>query len=120
MVKIMAVDDEPDILKLIQKILKKAGHRIICCESGAEALEKFREEKPKLVLLDVMMPEMDGWEVYKRMMKINKDQKVLFLTAVTLETEARKKMDELGVSHYLTKPFDPPELVERVKAVLAG
>jgi two-component system response regulator VicR len=118
MVKIMAVDDEPDILKLIDKILKKKGHKVIGCLSGAECLEKYEKEKPKLILLDVMMPEMDGWEVYKRIKNINKDQKVLFLTAVTLESEARRKMDELKVSHYLTKPFDPPELIERVKAVL--
>jgi DNA-binding response OmpR family regulator len=114
----MAVDDEPDILKLINKILKKEGHKVIGCLSGAECLERYKQEKPRLILLDVMMPEMDGWEVYKRIKSINKDQKVLFLTAVTLESEARKKMDELKVPHYLTKPFDPPELIERVKTVL--
>jgi DNA-binding response OmpR family regulator len=118
MVKIMAVDDEPDITKLMEKILKKAGYKVITCNSGQECLEKFPKEKPDLVLLDVMMPEMDGWEVYKRIKKMNKNQKVAFITAVTIESEARKKMEELGVEHYLTKPFDPPELVERVKAIL--
>ncbi|MEM2192341.1 MAG: response regulator [Candidatus Hadarchaeales archaeon] len=118
MAKIMAVDDEPDITKLIEKILKKAGFKVVTCNSGQECLEKLPKEKPDLVLLDVMMPGMDGWEVYKRIRKINKNQKVAFITAVTIESDARKKMDELGVQHYLTKPFDPPELVERVKTIL--
>jgi DNA-binding response OmpR family regulator len=120
MTKIMAVDDEPDITKLIEKILKKAGYNVTTCNSGKECLEKYKKEKPDLVLLDVMMPGMDGWEVYKQIKKINKAQKICFLTAVTLESDARKKMDELKVSDYLTKPFDPPELIERVKTVLSG
>lgn len=120
MVKIMAVDDEPDITKLIEKILKKAGHKVLTYNSGDAALKDFKKEKPALVLLDVMMPGMDGWEVYKRMKTANKNQKVLFLTAVTLESEARQKMEKLKVPHYLTKPFDPPELIERVRSVLSG
>jgi two-component system response regulator VicR len=118
MAKIMAVDDEPDILKLIEKILKKAGHKIVRCESGSECLELFPREKPDLVILDVMMPELDGWETYKRIRRIKPGQRVLFLTAITLEAEARKRMEELKVSDYLTKPFDPPELIERVNSVL--
>ncbi len=120
MAKVMAVDDEPDITKLIEKILKKAGYKVATANSGTECLEKYPKEKPDIVLLDVMMPGMDGWEVYRSIKKINKNQKILFLTAVTLESEARKKMDELKVSHYLTKPFDPPELIERVKRVLSA
>jgi len=119
MAKIMVVDDEPDIRKLIEKVLKKAGHKIVKCENGAQCLEQYPKEKPDLLILDVMMPEMDGWETYKRIKKIKPKQRVLFLTAVTLEAESRKHMEELGVSHYLTKPFDPPELIERVKIVLS-
>jgi len=114
----MAVDDEPDIIKLIGKILKKAGYEFVGCTSGEECLKKFEKEKPDLILLDIMMPGMDGWEVYKRIKKINKKQKVLFLTAITLYPDARKTMVELGVSDYLTKPFEPYELIERVKTVL--
>ena len=65
MVKIMAVDDEPDIIKLIEKVLKKAGHEVVGCLSGDECLKNYAREKPDLLLLDVMMPGMDGWEVYK-------------------------------------------------------
>lgn len=118
MVKIMAVDDERDITRLIEKILKKAGFKVVTCNSGHECLEKFPKEKPDLILLDVVMPEMDGWEIYKRIKKLNRSQKVAFITAITAESDAREKMEELGVEHYLTKPFDPPELVERVKSIL--
>jgi two-component system response regulator VicR len=119
MAKIMVVDDEPDIRKLVEKILKKQGHRVVKCGSGLECLERLADEKPDLVILDVMMPELDGWETYRRIIKQNPKQRVLFLTAVTLEAEARERMERLGVPHYLTKPFDPPELVERVNAVLS-
>lgn len=118
MTKIMAVDDEPDIIRLIGKVLKKSGYEYVGCGGGEECLKKFKKEKPNLILLDIMMPEMDGWEVYERIKKIDKRQKVLFLTAVTVESEARDKMDELGVSDYLSKPFEPYELIERVKTVL--
>ncbi len=120
MTKIMAVDDEPDIVKLIGKVLKKEGLTFVGCSSGKECLEKYGKEKPDLVLLDIMMPGMDGWEVYQQIKKINKKQKILFLTAVTVEPEARDKMEDLGAADYLTKPFEPYELIERVKAVLEG
>lgn len=118
MTKIMAVDDEQDIVKLIGRILKKAGYEFVGCLGGEECLKKFKKEKPDLLLLDVMMPSMSGWDVYKEIMKINKKQKVLFLTAVTMQSDARETMDKLGVSDYLTKPFEPYELTERVKLIL--
>lgn len=118
MVKIMAVDDEPDIIKLIEKVLKKAGYEFVGCSSGKECLKKYKKEKPDLLMLDVMMPGMTGWDVYKAIRKTNKKQRVLFLTATTVESDARDTMDELGVSDYLSKPFEPYELTERVKIIL--
>lgn len=118
MVKIMAVDDEPDIIRLIGKVLKKAGYGFVGCSSGKECLKKYKKEKPDLLMLDVMMPGMSGWDIYKEIKKINKTQKVLFLTAMTVESDARDTMDELGVSDYLSKPFEPYELTERVKTIL--
>ncbi len=117
MVKIMAVDDEPDIIKLIGRVLKKSGYEFVGCSSGKECLKNYKKEKPDLLILDVMMPGMTGWDVYKEIRKINKTQKILFLTAVTVESDARDTMDELGVSDYLSKPFEPYELTERVKII---
>jgi DNA-binding response OmpR family regulator len=118
MAKIMAVDDEPDTIKLIGRILKKAGYDFVGCASGEECLKKLKKEKPDLILLDVMMPGMDGWGTYKRIKEINEEQKVVFLTATTIYPDARKTMVKLDISDYLTKPFEPYELVERVRAAL--
>ncbi len=117
MVKIMAVDDEDDISNLIKRVLEKDGYKVVICSSGEEALEKYPNEKPDLVLLDVMMGGMDGWETCKNIRKINKDQKILFLTATTVTGSARETMLKVGAK-YLTKPFEPYELTERVKVAL--
>ena len=118
MAKIMAVDDEPDTIKLINKILKGAGYGFVGCLSGKECLEKLKKEKPDLVLLDIMMPEMDGWEVYERIKKINKKQRVAFLTVLRATDESRVGMAKMGVEDYITKPFEPNELLYGVKTIL--
>lgn len=118
MPKIMAVDDEPDIISLLGKILKKAGYEFVGCSSGKEFLERYPEEKPDLVLLDIMMPGMDGWDVYNEIRKINRNQKVAPLTALEVPTRIKDCIFELGASDYITKPFEPDELVEKVKKIL--
>jgi DNA-binding response OmpR family regulator len=118
--KIMAVDDEPDILRLLERILKKAGYEFVGCLSGKEFLKRFKREKPDLVLLDIMMPEMDGWDVYKEIRKINKEQKVAPLTALDVPPRIKKGILELGASDYITKPFDPDELIKKVEKILGG
>lgn len=102
MAKIMAVDDEPDTIKLIERILKGAGHEFVGCSSGKGCLKKLKKEKPDLILLDVMMPEMDGWEVYRRIKKANKEQRVAFLTALRATDDAKVGMAEAGVEGYIT------------------
>lgn len=117
-VKIMAVDDEPDILNLVKRILGGAGHQFVGCASGEECLEKYEKEKPDLVLLDIMMPGIDGWHVYKRLKQTNKDQKIAFLTVLGMPNETKEGVVEMGVDDYITKPFEPAQLLERVKAIL--
>ncbi|MEM3401848.1 MAG: response regulator [Candidatus Hadarchaeales archaeon] len=119
MAKIMAVDDEPDILSLIKKILERAGHQVITCISGKEFLQKFRMEKPDLVLLDVMMPEMDGWDVYREIRKINRNQKVAFLTALDVPPRIKEGIKQFGAMDYISKPFEPDELVKKIDGFLA-
>ena len=68
--KIMAIDDEPDIIRLLEKIITRAGYKFVGFTSPKEFLEQYEQEKPDLILLDIMMPEMDGWEVYKEIRKI--------------------------------------------------
>ncbi|MDI6883537.1 MAG: response regulator transcription factor [Hadesarchaea archaeon] len=118
MVKIMAVDDEPDILNLLKRILERAGYQFVGCPSGEECLEKYGREKPDLVMLDIMMPGMDGWRLYKQLMEINKRQKVAFLTVLGVPAETKEGVIEMGAADYITKPFEPAKLLERVKTIL--
>jgi DNA-binding response OmpR family regulator len=117
--KILVVDDEPDALDLIQFNLKGAGYDVITAADGAEALTKARSTHPALVVLDVMLPEVDGLEVCKilRREPATASIPIIMLTAKTAEIDRVLGL-ELGADDYLTKPFSPRELVLRVKALL--
>ena len=116
---ILVVEDEEDILDLISYNLKQAGFSIIAVESGEEALEVASEENFSLVLLDLMLPGIDGLEVCRliRAKPETKNIPVLMLTARTEEVDRIVGL-ELGADDYLTKPFSPRELVLRVRAIL--
>ncbi len=116
---ILVVDDEPDILNLLDYNLKKAGFKVLQAKDGPEAIELAIKKKPSLVLLDIMLPDMDGTEVLKRLKSdpMAKHIPVIMLTAKGEEVD-RVVGFELGAEDYITKPFSPRELVLRVKAVL--
>lgn len=114
--KIMAVDDDPNIRELIRLILKKEGFEVLEAVDGEDALKKLENGKVDLVILDIMMPHMDGWEFCKEARKFW-DLPILILTAKG-ETSQKVKGFELGADDYLTKPFEPAELIARVKALL--
>lgn len=118
MAKIMAVDDQADIINLLKRILVGAGYQFVGCASGEECLEKLEKEKPDLILLDLMMPGMDGWHIYKRVREIKKSQKVAFLTVLGIPSETKEGIIEMGAADYITKPFEPAKLLEKVKAIL--
>jgi len=116
MIKVLIVDDDTNISELISLYLKKEGYQTMEVYDGKEALEVFEDYKPDIVLLDVMLPEVDGYDVCKEIRKINKTP-IIMLTA---KAEVFDKVLglELGADDYIVKPFDPKELVARVKAVL--
>jgi two-component system phosphate regulon response regulator PhoB len=117
--KVLAVDDDRDILLLLRYNLEREGYECLTAESGQEGLEKARRQKPDLVILDVMLPERDGFEVC-RMLKseaATRAVRVLMLTAKSSETDIVVGL-ELGADDYLTKPFSPPVLLARVKALM--
>jgi two-component system phosphate regulon response regulator PhoB len=118
--KILIVDDEPEAIELIEFNLKQAGYEVATAADGAEALKKARELLPGLVILDLMLPEMDGLEVCKilRREPATATMPILMLTAKAAEIDRVLGL-ELGADDYLTKPFSPRELVLRVKKILS-
>ena len=116
MEKILVVDDNRNICELLRLYLDKEGFETVLAEDGEEALAKFEEEKPSLVLLDIMLPKLDGWQVCRELRKVS-SVPIIMLTAKG-ETFDKVLGLELGADDYVVKPFDTKEIVARVKAVL--
>lgn len=116
---ILVVDDESDILNLLEYNLKKAGFKVLSAKDGPEAIELAGGRRPDLILLDIMLPNMDGTEVLRRLKSGDSTRSipVIMLTAKGEEVD-RIVGFELGAEDYITKPFSPRELILRVKAVL--
>jgi DNA-binding response OmpR family regulator len=113
---VLVVDDEPHIVELARLYLTNDSYDVEVAHTGNEALAKFASAKPALILLDLMLPEVDGWEVCRRIRK-ESDVPIIMLTARSDDVDKIVGL-ELGADDYLTKPFNPRELVARVKAVL--
>src|SRR5512147_3053842 len=113
---IMVVDDEKRLVSLVESYLTQEGYRVVTAHNGKEALTVSRREKPDLIVLDVMMPEMDGYE-FMRKHRAENDTPIILLTA-RVDDEEKVIGLELGADDYMTKPFRPRELVARVRAVL--
>jgi len=116
MATILVVDDEPNIIELARLYLEQEGHRVEGARSGSDALSKLDAIKPALVVLDLMLPDIDGFEVCRRMRE-KSDVPILMLTARKEDVDKIVGL-ELGADDYLTKPFNPRELAARVKAIL--
>ena len=114
---ILLVDDEPSIIQLARLYLEREGFRIQSINDGAAALEAVARELPALVVLDVMLPKLDGFEVCRRLRASNSSTAILMLTARDEDIDKILGL-ELGADDYLTKPFNPRELVARIKAIL--
>jgi DNA-binding response OmpR family regulator len=116
MKKILLVEDDRKISELLTAYLEKEGYEVIRAFEGKEALEKFEEEKPDLILLDLMLPEVDGFSITREVRK-KSEVPIIMLTAKVEEVDKVLGL-ELGADDYITKPFSPREVVARVKAVL--
>ena len=119
--RILVVDDEVSTLTLFQRILEKEGYAVVCAYDGQDAVEKAQEQPPDLVLLDIMMPRMDGWAAREALAAIPRlqDTPVIFLSARAQQADLRRGY-EAGVAEYVTKPFDPTELLDIIGRVLDG
>jgi len=113
---ILVVDDEKRLVSLVESYLAQEGYRVVSANNGVEALPVASHEKPDLIILDIMMPEMDGYE-FMRQHRKEQDTPIILLTA-RVDDDERVIGLELGADDYITKPFRPRELVARVRAVL--
>ena len=117
--RILVVDDEPDILNLLEYNLKRAGFQAILAKDGPEAIEAAKAHRPDLVLLDIMLPDMEGTEVLRRLKALEATASIPVIMLTAKGEEVDKIVGfELGAEDYITKPFSPRELILRVKAVL--
>ena len=118
-IKILLVDDEPDILEIVGYNLTSEGYQVITAENGLQAVKKAKKEKPQLIILDVMMPEMDGIEACEQIRKID-DLDNTIITFLTARGEDYSQVAgfDAGADDYITKPIKPKVLVSKVKALL--
>jgi DNA-binding response OmpR family regulator len=118
--RVVCIEDEPEMIDLVRLILGRKGFEVIGANGGVEGLEAVRREKPDLVLLDLMMPDMDGWEVYQQ---IKADEQLRHIPVVVVTAKAQSIDKVLGlhiakVDDYITKPFGPQELLESISKIL--
>lgn len=118
--KIMVVDDEPDIRYLLREMLEREGYEVIEAGDGRECLEKLKKERPDLILLDVMLPGMLGWEVSRRIKEeeATRSIPVAMLTVRTAEEDKVKSLEESLADWHISKPMDRKKLIETVKWLL--
>ena len=118
--RVVCIEDEPEMIDLVRLILGRKGFRVIGANGGVEGLDTVRREKPDLVLLDLMMPDMDGWEVYQQM-KADAELRDIPVVVVTAKAQSIDKVLGLHIAKvddYITKPFGPQELLESVAKIL--
>ena len=118
--KVVCVEDELEMIELVKLILGRNKFDVIGAVGGQEGLDKIAEEKPDLVLLDLMMPEMDGWEVYQKMKASEqmRDIPVIVVTAKSQSIDRVLGLHIARVNDYITKPFGPQDLLDSVERVL--
>jgi DNA-binding response OmpR family regulator len=119
--RILIADDEPNIVLALEFLMKKEGYEVQTVSDGEEALRTIEKSPPDLILLDIMMPKLDGYEVCQRIRSdpSMKDIVIIMLTAKGREVEREKGL-ALGADFYITKPFSTREVVQKVREVLAG
>lgn len=119
-INVLVVDDEPNILMSLDFLMRKEGYQVFVARNGKEAIEIVERQVPDVVILDIMMPEVDGYEVcqYIRWQEASKHSKVIFLSAKTKEADIQKGY-EVGANLFLAKPFSTKNLLIKVKELLA-
>ena len=115
----MVVDNEPDIVDLTRTVLELGGYNVVAAHSGEECLRKLEQEEVDLVLLDIMMPGMSGWDVFNRINKRSSNIKVAFLSVLEISDKRKQVLLDEGLADYIMKPFDKDTLLDRVDRIMA-
>ena len=118
--RILVVDDEKDLVEMLALRLEANEHEVLKAYDGKEGLDKARKEKPDLIILDLMLPKMDGYKIC-RMLKFDEKHKkipIIMFTARAQDSD-KKTAEEVGADAYITKPFDPKTLLDKIKELLA-
>ena len=119
--RVVCIEDEPEMIDLVRLILGRKGYDVIGANGGIEGLDAVRRERPDIILLDLMMPDMDGWEVYQQI-KADTDLKQIPVVVVTAKAQSIDKVLGLHIAKvddYITKPFGPQELLESIEKILS-
>ena len=116
--KVLVVDDEPDTLELVKLVLESGGFEAVLANNGMEALFKLSAIKPDLVLLDIMMPDMDGWEVFRKIKEKNPSIPIAILTAKAQNIDKLLGLHVLKADDYINKPFGKNELIGKVRKLI--
>ena len=118
--KILIVDDDSDVLFVLKHILNKAGYKVVSATSGGEGLEKVAKESPDLVILDVMMPDMNGWDVCKKIKEDSPDLPVSMCSILRKMHEIEKSFNYAGADRHITKPISFENVLNTVSALLSA
>jgi DNA-binding response OmpR family regulator len=122
MAKILYVEDDDDTRNLVGMILKSHGYDVVTAYNGREGLKKLEENDIDLVILDIMLPDTSGWDIFQKIRKNpkNNDMKVAFLSVIPISKERLEALKKSGVEDYIMKPFDNDDLLRRVSEILGG
>lgn len=118
MANILHAENEPDARELVKMVLEENGHVVTSAESGKECLSIYRKGKFDLVLLDIMMPDLSGWDVLQTLKKMDPTAKVAFLSVLAVSEERKQRLREEGLADYIMKPFTKKELKAKVDALV--
>ena len=118
MKKILYIEDHKDTAEAVKQMLEEVDYEVEVSSRGADGLEKAKVKKFDLVLLDVMLPDMSGWDIFKILKREKYKAKYAFLSVILETTERMKEFKKAGISDYITKPFTKKDLIERIKKIL--
>lgn len=116
--RILYVEDDEDTAEAVRLILSRAGFEADLASTGKEGIKKAENGHFDLILLDIMLPDMSGWDIFKSLKKRKNNSKIIFLSVIPISVERKVELKKSGVSDYITKPFDKEDLIARIKKAL--